>query len=212
MKRLTKNIINISVSVLLILALIFTGYFSTKNTSTVFNEVSDSENFKNGGMNGDNSNETLPSENDDSQSVTQGEIQEGTMPEIPSGETPSTGEIQEGTLPEIPTNEDGTLPEMSEDGLDNFIMGNQKDNTLFEVLLIIESIGLSLSLVYLFVSKFNLISFKDVFTNKDRLIIFILLAAIVALILSWASTSIVSNISSSATNIRNINSDFADKV
>ena len=301
MKRSVKNIINIAISVLLILAIIFTGYMASKNTTTIFNDVSDSENFKGGRMNGfgDNeSNEVSPNDSSedsgDSQStpeLPEGEIQEGTMPEMPSGEAPSmgeiqegtmpegqapsigevqegttpempsgettdgttppekpdgdtteapsmgeiqegtmpempsgeqgempsTGDIQEGTMPEIPTNEDGTVPELpddiNEEDMDNFIMSNTPDNTLFNVLLIIESIGLSLSLVYLFVSKFNLISFKEVFSDKDRLIIFILVSVLLAIVLSWGTTAIVSNITSSATpDIRNINSDFADKI
>ncbi len=145
MQRKSKNIISVVIILLLCGCIVFTGYLSTKSSNT-----NNSNNMPNISQN-----ENQPPE------MTNGNNQ-GEPPEKPDGDN------NIGTPPDIPNNNGG----MEQIG------GQQENNTdnnyVYLTLFGIESLTLSIIILYLIMSGFNKKSLKETFTNTDKIVIYIL--------------------------------------
>ena len=142
----------------------------------------------------------------------------GTPPEMPSGDM--KGNSNMGEPPEKPEGETGTTdsntpPEMPSDSNNNGMMNPQDGNgmqsmnkentnssisTIYYVLFGIQSLGISLILMYLIMSGFNEKSLKETFASRNKIIIYIFSIVIVTGGLTFAESYLVKNISSNTPN------------
>ncbi len=84
--------------------------------------------------------------------------------------------------------------EHGEFGVKDFERNETREiKTKYYVLLIVESLGLGLAIVYLILSNFNRKTFKETFVNSDKIIIYVLSAVIIASVLTVLEFSIVKN-------------------
>ena len=206
MSRKLKNIIMIIIVFLLLIGIGFTGYFAKKDlSSSLVNNYLENDNRPS---------EFGPKRNDnDSSTEKYGDSNKMAPPEKPSGENEKNGI----TPPEMPNsenensnNEQMTPPEMpgeegNTDGTDRMTppdmrnvqleatTSDAKINTIYYVALGIESILVSLIIVYIIMSKFNKKSFKGTFNIKEDKIIFVLSVVILAGVLTFAEIYTVNN-------------------
>lgn len=166
MQRKIKNIISIVIILLLCGSIVFTGYLSTK----LFN-ISNSNNIPNMSQNG-NQLSDMPNSNN------QGEAPEKPNDEMNNEQGNGNSNIEElpekpdednnmGTPPEIPNNSGkGQMGEQQENNTDN--------NYVYLILFGIESLTLSIIVLYLIMSGFNKKTLKETFANTDKIAIYIL--------------------------------------
>ena len=214
MHRKTKNIISIIIILLLCGSIIFTGYLSTKNNSN---------NVPNMSQNGSES-PTMPNGNSEGEppAKPEGEMNNGQEnndqnmeepPAKPEGNTnmeepperPS-GDNNVGTPPAMPNNNSSMEPmmEQSENNLNN--------NYIYLILFGIESLTLSIIVLYLIMSEFNKKSFQETFINSDKILIYILEVIILTSGLTFTENSIVNKLNDNPTiNNPNQNMESADK-
>ncbi len=145
MQRKTKNIISIVIILLLCGSIAFTGYLSTKTSN-----ASNSNNMPNISQNGNQPPE-MPNGNNQEE-----------PPEKPDEDN------NMGTPPEMPNNNGGMEQ-----------MGGQQENDtnnnyVYLILFGIESLTLSVIVLYLIMSGFNKKSLKETFVNSDKIIIYVL--------------------------------------
>lgn len=161
MRRKTKNIISIIIIILLCASIVFTGYLSTKSSNS-----NKSDNMPNISQNGSEPPEMLNGNN------------QGEPPEKPDGEMNGNSNMSEppekpdsdnnmGTPQEMPNN-NGTMEQMGGQ-FDN----NTDNNYIYLILLGVESLTLSIIILYLLMSGFNKKSWKETFTNTDKILIYI---------------------------------------
>lgn len=60
----------------------------------------------------------------------------------------------------------------------------ERNNTIINVLIAIESVGITLIAVYLIMSKFNKLTLKETLADKNQVIIYIVLVALIAAIIT----------------------------
>ena len=173
MKRSIKNAISIILIILLCGAMFFTVSYA-KNNSTQNNK---GEMSQNGGTPPE-----MPSGNNSNQ---------GTPPEKPSGDNNDMGEPpakpegddnQNSDMSEPPTKPDGDNSNSSEK--DQIPTGNPDGqmlemkkasiSTIYYAIFGVESLVLTILVMYLIMSNFNKKTFKETFENKDKIIITIL--------------------------------------
>ena len=191
MQRKTKNIIAIVVILLLCGSIIFTGYLSAKSSNT--NDTNNMPNMNQNGSeppempNGDNQGEP-PEKPDGEMNNEQGNdnsnIEE--PPEMPSSDN------NMGTPPEIPNNNGGI--EQQENNNDN--------NYVYLILFGVESLSLSLIVLYLLMSGFNKKSLKETFANRDKILIYILGVIILTSGLTFTENLVANKIKNN-TNVNN---------
>lgn len=141
----------------------------------------------------------------------------GTPPKIPSDENRS------GTPPEMPSGGNGSeAPSgIQKEENSNIIapdtnvvsMNESNDNlsVIFYVLFAIESLGISIVIIYLIMSNLNKKVIKETFINSDKIIIFILSAIILTGVLTMLNVYITKNILiTSVQSNRNINNGNID--
>ncbi len=166
MSRKIKNIISIVVILLLCGSIVFTGYLSAKSNTNNSNNISNIN--QNGSEqpempNGDNPGE--PPEKPDGKMNNEQGNDNSNMEEPP--EMPNVDNNM-GTPPDMPNNNGGIEQ----------IGGQQGDNTdnnyVYLILLGIESLSLSLIVLYLIMSGFNKKTLKETFANSDKILIYIL--------------------------------------
>ncbi len=167
MQRKIKNIISIVIILLLCGSIVFTGYLSTKSSNT-----NNSNNIPNMSQNGNQPPE-IPNGNS-----------EGEPPEKPDGEMNNIQGNNNSNMEEPPEKPDGdnnmeTPPEIPSNNGGMEQMGEQQDNNadnnyIYLILFGIESLTLSIIVIYLFMSGFNRKSFKETFVNSDKILIYIL--------------------------------------
>ena len=208
MKRNLKN----TIMILIIIALGVGSYFTIQNArETQETTTSEIQQRKTG----ENTQETPPEKssedtsNENSQNTPperpsedmSNENSQNTPPEKPSGDT--SNENSQNTSPEKPSgnmsneNNQGTPPEMPSN-MPNMNQEILQDKTTIKtsayILFGIESLGASLILVYLIMSKFNKLTLKETITNMDKTIIFILLVIIITTIITIAQIYISKNV------------------
>ena len=193
MQRKTKNIISIVIILLLCGSIVFTGYLSTK----AFN------NMPNMNQNG---NEPPQMPNDEN---------EGEPPEKPEGEMSAeqgNGNLNMDEPPEKPDGDNSmeTPPEMPNNNGGIKPMDGQQENAINNnyihlILLGIESLTLSIIVLYLIMSKFNKKSFKETFINTDKILIYILGVIILTTGLTFTENLVVNNFKDNVNSNNNPN-------
>ncbi len=185
MKRWIKNGILIFIMILCLGVIVFTGMYASKNLSGG-NMGGNPQSANAGGENTpsempDNNN-GISNENDNSSSTNE-------PPEKPDGDT-------DKQVPEKPEGENnGSAQEMPN--------GNMNNASLFVkyyVIFGVASFGFTVSAVYLLMSKFNKLTFKETFVNTDKIVIFILSSLILTGIVTFVSGYFTSNRNSSNTS------------
>ena len=151
MQRKTKNIISIVIILLLCGSIIFTGYL--KRNSSNINDIPNM-----------NQNGSEPPEMPNGA--------EGEPPAKPEGEI--NGDPGNTDEPPEKPDENMTPPDMRNNGNMEWQVDNSNNNYTYIILFGIESLTLSIILLYLIMSKFNKKSFKETFTNTDKILIYIL--------------------------------------
>lgn len=227
MKRKTKNIIMILISVIVLLGIVLTIYFANNSLSSGGVEpnmgnmtMPSGDNGQNNGMQSGNN---TPPEKPDGGNQT-GDMQmpmengdNSTPPEKPDSDNQnaSMNGMQDGsTPPEKPDGEESgnmTMPsdggQMPEQNGMNASMNNisANDSSLslsiwYYVILITLSIIFSIIFMYLILSGFNAKSFKDTFSLNDKKIIYILAVIILSSGLSFGSIYASKNLNSKTDN------------
>lgn len=189
MKRTLKNILMIALILLMVCAMFFTMNYAKSNSTTTKNNQSIEQ--------GESKRGTPPakpgdkSENEETQNLSENSNEGGPEkpsndnmeepPEKPDGESNNEGDMQKPT--EMPDNQD--MKEL-----------DKKQNNLSYVYYIVfgaEGLILSISLVYLIISKFNKITVKEVFTNKNKIIILIISIVILTSVLTVLDIYLTNN-------------------
>ncbi len=159
MQRKTKNIIAIVIILLLCGSIVFTGYLS-KSSNT-----NNSNNIPNMSQSGSEPPEMPNGDN------------QGEPPEKPDGEMNNEQGNSNSNMkepPEMPSgdNDMGTPPEMPNNGMEQ--INNSGHNYVYLILFGIESLTLSIIVLYLLMSGFNKKTLKETFANTDKILIYIL--------------------------------------
>ena len=170
MKRTLKNILMIALILLMVCAMFFTMNYAKSNSTTTKNN----------------------------QSIEQGESKRGTPPAKPDNKSENNNEGSNEKIPEKPNN--GNIeepPEMPNEGnmqeppempnSQDMEESDKKQNNLSYVYYIAfgtEGFILSISLVYLIISNFNKITVKEIFANKNKIIILIISVVILTSVLT----------------------------
>lgn len=133
---------------------------------------------------------------------------ENTPPEMPDNNNGSSNENNNSSTNEPPEKPDGDTdkqapekPEGENNGsapeMPNGNMNNASLSVKYYVIFGVAGFGFTVSAVYLLMSKFNKLSFKETFINGDKVVIFILSSLILTGIVTFASGYFTSNRSSS---------------
>lgn len=186
MKRTLKNILMIALILLMVCAMFFTMNYEKSNSTTTKNNQSIEQ--------GESKRGTPPakpgdkSENEETQNLSENSNEGGPEkpsndnmeepPEKPDGESNNEGDMQKPT--EMPDNQD--MKEL-----------DKKQNNLYYIAFGTEGLILSISLVYLILSKFNKITVKEVFTNKNKIIILIISIVILTSVLTVLDIYLTNN-------------------
>lgn len=168
MSRKVKNIIALILIILLGISFYFTMNFAKDNIKS-----------SNPNMIQNNS-ETQPE-------VSINKNDSGIPPEIPSGE--NGGEVPSG----MPNEENSNMISPNT----NVVSMNQSNDNLdiiFYVLFIVESLGMSILIIYLIMSNLNKKVIRETFINLDKIIIFILSTIILTSVLTMLNVYITKNI------------------
>ena len=176
MKRITKNVLMLLLLVITISCMAFTVYYA-KNHLTGSSQVQSSS--QKGGM---STPPEKPSGTDSNSSATMSD-----PPEKPSGDSSSTATMSEP--PEMPGNS-STGSETTTSTL----------STTYYVVFGVESFIVSLVFMYLVLSGFNKLSFKDTFKSADKVIIYILTIVILVVLLTLGMVYIYSKVSKTTTS------------
>ena len=209
MSRKNKNIIMCLVLVVLIFSLCFTVYNIKTNKSNVPNK-----------MNFNGSERRMPSDDNimerkrsrDKKSTTDDESKSSEKDESKSKNATNNDFIGEIKPPEIGEDEDFTptdMPNAENIKKDfrgrnkNFNFSKSTNITTFQYVLIgVESLGISVVLIYLIMTNFNKKSLKDITSDKDNIIICILATIIITVGLVFGSKYVVKSMTSETQNIK----------
>lgn len=169
MSRKIKNIIMIILIIVLCVAMYFTISYPKNNfkNENQMSEMGNSEDFKNMQENKGEMGErpTMPTENN-------GEMAE--PPEKPEGEEQLQSEnsternMQRQNRPE---NMNGEMPSRGNAGKNNFVVN---------ILVGVEGLLISVILMYLIMSKFNKLTFKETFSKGSKIITYVILVIVIA--------------------------------
>ncbi len=198
MNRKVKNIVMISVAVLMIVLMALTGFYAKSHVSKsaspdMGGTMNNTENMDFGNNSGENN--TPPEKpSDDSNN-------NGTPPEKPSDDsnnngTPSEKPSDDNTEGEEPTNDSDSMSDKNKENtnaIPSIPNDGLKETTIDNVYIIIfsvEAIVLSLIIMYLIMSRFNALSLKETYKNKDKIIIYVLATIILSGAFTFASYKI----------------------
>ncbi len=176
MSRKRKNLISILLIILLISSIVFTMLYAKNNVSANNSTQQMGENSGGGTPpdmpSGNNSDSTTP-------------------PEKPSDD--NTGESK--TPPDMPSGENGqgnTPPDMPNS---NSQTSSSEDNNylVYYIIFGVESLLLSVVIIYLVMSKFNKKGFKESLSSSDKILIYILCTIILTSVLTFTSSYVTKN-------------------
>ena len=203
MSRKNKNIITILLIIILLGSIVFTMFYAKNNISTN-NSTQQMGMIGEGGTpsdmpSGQNGQGTIPPD------MPSGESGQGTIPpDMPSGEsgqrtTPPdmpSGESGQGTTPpDMPSGENGQgtmQPDMTDSTLQ---ISNLEDNSylIYYIIFGVESLLLTLVIIYLVMSKFNKKSFKETLSSFYKILIYVLSTIILTSGLTFICSYVVKN-------------------
>ncbi|MCM1370700.1 MAG: hypothetical protein NC181_02260 [Clostridium sp.] len=204
MKRKTKNIIMIIISLLMVGVIAFTIYNEKK-----FITIND-PNFQNGmqSMNQSNSIVTPPDmqnwnvQNNENKKEVPNQNNESLDKQNGNSMNPNENN-NANTPPEIPNGSNGGIPPEKPDGNmpNNMNNGISNDNSCIYIILFgIESLILSCILGYLIMSGFNKKNLKETFISNDKKIIYLLTVIILTTGFTFGASTIRSNLSNNNEN------------
>lgn len=197
MKRWIKNGILVLIMVLCMGTIIFTGIYASKNLNT-----------NNSGQGGpppsvNNSGENTPPEmpNNSNNGSTneppekQGENSDSST-DKPQGNAENNNKSTEP--PEKPDGENNSsAPQMPSNNMNASMNNNAGLSVKYYIIFGVAGFGFTVSAVYLLMSKFNKLTFKETFVNADKTLIFILTSVLLTGIITFASSYLTKNNSSS---------------
>ena len=193
MKRKTKNIIIVSLIIILSVLLFFTISYVKNNV----NSTNQTEEKQNGmtppnmpnmsNENNENENNTPPEKPDDNSNGNEMKENKGN-----SGNTPPA-------MPE--ENNMSKMPQMPND-----MSNNSSIKPIYYVIIGGESLLLVSLIIYLVMASFNKKSIKETFINKDKILIFILTSIILTFSLTYLSSYAINNKTNISNNNQNNNS------
>lgn len=196
MKKSAKNIIMTFIIIILSASLVYTVYEAKEN------KVVETPPFEMGNMPAPNANESGMQKPGNSTSNNE----MNTPPEKPSGESenttppekPNDSNSDDSSKPDMPSNDNSnSMPEMpSKNNEGKTSSESGKIETKYYILIISESLALSLIVIYLIMSKLNDKTFKETLNSSDKIIILILGTIVMAGTISLASVKIAENLSS----------------
>ena len=207
MKRSIKNGLMVAVIALLSIGMVFTCSYAKKhitdNTFASMNgdtppSMPSNSNEGNGNNSGSDSkksngsNEMMPPDNNNSngQSTPPAKPSDDneTVPAKPDGDNTTTSD---GSNNNGPTGNSNTSPSRPEDM--NTGSSSSKLTWPYYLIFISSSLGIALLVMYLIMSKFNKKSFKETFTNKDKVMINVLGIIVLTGALSTGSIMLTNN-------------------
>ena len=194
MKRWIKNGILVLVMVLCIGIIIFTGINASKNLSTNNNGMGGTPPSANNS--GENTPPEMPNSNNGNNNSSTNE-----PPEKPSGDNNESTEP-----PEKPDGENNSsTPEMPSNNMNAPMSNNSSLSVKYYVIFGVAGFGFTVSAVYLLMSKFNKLTFKETFVNTDKTLIFILTSILLTGVITYASSYLTKNNTSSDSKPNNMN-------
>lgn len=194
MKRWIKNGILVLVMVLCIGIIIFTGINASKNLSTNNNGMVGTPPTANNS--GENTPPEMPNNNNGNNNSSTNE-----PPEKPSGDNNESTEP-----PEKPDGENNSsTPEMPSNNMNAPMNNNSSLSVKYYVIFGVAGFGFTISAVYLLMSKFNKLTFKETFVNTDKTLIFILTSILLTGVITFASSYLTKNNTSSDSKPNNMN-------
>lgn len=177
-----KNGILVFIMILCLGVIVFTGMYVSKNLSDNIGGDPPSAN-----TGGENTPPKMPDNNNSSSNENDNNSSTNESPEKPSDDNNESTEP-----PKKPEGENnGSAPEMP-----NGNMNNARLSVKYYVIFGVAGFGFTVSAIYLLMSKFNKLSFKETFVNGDKVVIFILSSLILTGIVTFASGYFTSNRSS----------------
>ena len=204
MKRWIKNGILVLIIILSIGAIIFTSIYANKNLTTSNNMGGTPPSGMNSGSeppekpSGDNSdsstNEPSEKSSDDNNTSTE-------PPEKPSNDNSTSTEPPEKPDGE---NNNGSAPEMPSENMGMPMSNSANLSIKYYVIFGVAGFGFTVSAVYLLMSKFNKLTFKETFVNTDKILIFILTSILLTGIITFISAYLTKNNSSNMSNPNNM--------
>ena len=191
MRRKTKNIIFIIFILLLCASIVFTEYLNISHSNNM-PPIIQNGNQPPEMSNGDSG--VKPPEKPDSEMNNEQGNNSANMEEMPPEKPDGSNDMK--TPPEMPNNKGNMeqIGEQQENNVDN--------NYVYLILLGIESLSLSIIVLYLIMSGFNKKSFKETFANTDKIVICILGVIILTSGLTLTE-NIVTNKFKDNTNVNN---------
>ena len=162
MNKKLKNILMIVVLVILVIGNVFLIYSGSKATSSNMVNVNNNTNPNN------NFNGATPPDKPSDNGMDNSDSKNDSPPEMPSNE-------ENGERKDMPMG-GGNAPSMPGDNnLQNDNMNNKNNlSFIYYVGFGVSSLGISLILIYLIMSRFNRKNFKETFTTSDKAIIYVL--------------------------------------
>ena len=210
MKRKTKNIIMITLIILVLIGNIVTCKFAKDSLVPSNDVVMENDGSTPPEMPSGDNNSTMeePHAKPDGDMGTNGEMSEppakpdgentqntdNQPPELPEGETTDGDAMNSNQPPELPEGENGNGGMMPQGENQQMVNGEVPTNELsviYYVLFAVEGLALSSLIIYLVMSKFNEKTFKETLKTTDKKIICILSIVLATAILTIAESYIV---------------------
>ncbi|MDO4376459.1 MAG: hypothetical protein Q4C33_04745 [bacterium] len=188
MKRWIKNGILVLIMILCMGVIVFTGIYASKNLSS-------SGGNPPSGMSSSGEVPEKPegeSSSNEPPEKPEGESSNNEAPDKPDGDT-------DNQIPEKPDGENNneSAPEMPSENMGMPMSNSASLSIKYYVIFGVAGFGFTASAVYLLMSKFNKLTFKETFINCDKILIFILASLLLTGIVTFVSSYVVKNNSSS---------------
>lgn len=193
MKRWIKNGILVLIMVLCMGTIIFTGIYASNNLST--NNSGQGGNPPSGMNSGSEPPEKPSGDSTNEPPEKQGENSDSST-DKPQGNAENNNKSTEP--PEKPDGENnGGAPEMPSNNMNASMNNNAGLSAKYYIIFGVAGFGFTVSAIYLLMSKFNKLTFKETFVNADKTLIFILTSVLLTGIITFASSYLTKNNSSS---------------
>ena len=210
MKRNIKNIIMIVLVFVVVGCTVFTMYCASKSVSANNMGIpngNEMNSFNQGtppdkpeSNEEDNQSSEINTNGEDKSDTNNGNANQNTPPDKPDDS--GSNENTPPDKPEGNDNNQGTPPDMA-NNQNNMVNVSNNIETIYYVIFCLEGVILGSLIIYLIMSKFNKNSFKDTFSNRDKVIIYMLSIVIISGIFTYGSGYISSKNNFKNNNINN---------
>lgn len=198
MNKKLKNILMIVVLVILVIGNGFLIYSGSKATSSNMVNVNNNTNPNN------NFNGSIPPDKPSDNGIDNSDSKNDSPPEMPSNE-------ENGERNDMPMG-GGNAPSMPGDNnFQNDNMNNKNNlSFIYYVGFGVSSLGISLILIYLIMSRFNRKNFKETFTTSDKAIIYVLSSILLTIGTFYIDCYAVNKLLSTVNNDNNVPGQMAN--